>query len=240
MMKSKEDEKKDMNRQKEIESYRAGLSCIDHIFVMCTVLRNRKLLGMDTFLCYIDYKKAFDSVDRNLLLYKLSNIGVHGHMYRAISSLYSNPKSRVILNDYETEYFDCPIGVKQGDCLSPILFAIFINDLAIEIKNSGVGVPINIDETESSDNNYLLNILLYADNIVLFAANEHDLQFLLNIVEIWCSKFKLEVILTKTNILHVRPKRKLQFKFMFLFNQNPVPYCQYYEQAGAELGQAQF
>ena len=94
---------------------------------MCTVLRNRKLLGKDTFLCFIDYKKAFDSVDRNLLLYKLSNIGVHGNMYKAISSLYSNPRSRVILNDYETEYFDCPIGVKQGDCLSPTLFAIFIN-----------------------------------------------------------------------------------------------------------------
>ena len=121
---------------------------------MCTVLRNRKLLGMDTFLCYIDYKKAFDSVDRNLLLYKLSNIGVHGCMYKAISSLYSNPKSRVILNDYETEYFDCPIGVKQGDCLSPTLFAIFVNDLAIEIRNSGVGLPINTDVGETNDGSY--------------------------------------------------------------------------------------
>ena len=58
-------------------------------------------------------------------------------MYKAISSLYSNPKSRVLLNDYETDYFDCPIGVKQGDCLSPTLFAIFINDLANEIKDIG-------------------------------------------------------------------------------------------------------
>jgi hypothetical protein len=40
----------------EQNGFRAGRSCIDHIFIMCTVLRNRNLLGKDTFLCFIDYK----------------------------------------------------------------------------------------------------------------------------------------------------------------------------------------
>ena len=99
----------------EQNGFRASRSCIDHIFVLVSVLRNRKQLGKDTFLAFIDYKKAFDSVERNLLLYKLAKMGVNGRMYNAISSLYSNPRSRVILNDYETDYFDCPLGVKQGD-----------------------------------------------------------------------------------------------------------------------------
>ena len=103
----------------EQNGFRASRSCIDHIFVLVTVLRNRKQLGKDTFLAFIDYKKAFDSVERNLLLYKLAKTGINGRMYQAISSLYSNPRSRVVLNEYETDYFDCPIGVKQGDCLSP-------------------------------------------------------------------------------------------------------------------------
>ena len=149
------------------------------------------MLGLDTFLCFIDYKKAFDSVERNLLLYKLSNIGVNGHMYCAISALYSNPKSRVILQNYSTEYFNCPIGVKQGDCLSPTLFAIFINDLAKEIKDSGVGVKLNIEDNENDIEANIINILLYADDIVLLAENEQDLQFLLNIVDLWCEKLKL-------------------------------------------------
>ena len=68
-------------------------------------------------------------------------------MYKAIASLYSNPRSRIILNEEKTDYFDCPIGVKQGDCLSPTLFAIFINDLALELKQSGIGVDIGIDLT---------------------------------------------------------------------------------------------
>jgi hypothetical protein len=99
----------------EQNGFRASRSCIDHIYTLCTILRNRKLLGQDTFLAFIDFQKAFDSVERNFLLYKLSKIGVIGNFYNAILSMYSNPKSRVILNEFETEFFDCPIGVKQGD-----------------------------------------------------------------------------------------------------------------------------
>ena len=59
-------------------------------------------MGLETFLAFIDFQKAFDSVDRNLLFYKLSKIGISGHFYKDISSLSSNPKSRVISNEYET------------------------------------------------------------------------------------------------------------------------------------------
>ena len=213
----------------EQNGFRASRSCIDHLFVLCTVLRNRKLSGQETFLSFIDYKKAFDSVDRNLLLYKLSQFGINGNMYKAISSMYSNPKSRIILNDFETDYFDCPIGVKQGDCLSPTLFAIFINDLASEIKALDIGVNIG-DEL-------VLNILLYADDIVLLAESEADLQLLLFVVECWCKKWRLEINLTKTNILHVRPKRKQQSKFTFLFDMRPIAYCQSYKYLGANLNE---
>ena len=211
----------------EQNGFRACRSCIDHLFVLCTVLRNRKLSGKETFLCYIDYKKAFDSVERNLLLFKLSQIGITGNIYRAISSLYSNPQSRVILNDNETSYFDCPVGVKQGDCLSPTLFAIFINDLAVEVKNTNIGVIL--------DDNLVLNILLYADDIVLLAETEEDLQCLLYIVECWCKKWRLEINLTKTNIMHIRTPRRAQSKFVFLFDMKPVPYCRSYKYLGANI-----
>ena len=58
----------------EQNGFRASRSCIDHIYALCTVLRNRKQMGLETFLSFIDFQKAFDSVDRNLLLYKLSKI----------------------------------------------------------------------------------------------------------------------------------------------------------------------
>ena len=92
-------------------------------------------------------------------------------------------------------FFYFPIGVKQGDCLSPTLFAIFINDLSEEIKRSGTGLEL--------DENTFVNVLLYADDIVLLAKHELDLQFFLTFVENCCIKWRLEVNLTKTNILHV-------------------------------------
>ena len=176
-----------------------------------------------------------------MLLYKLSLIGVKGNFYSAISAMFNNPKSRIQLNEYSTEYFDCPIGVKQGDCISATLFAIFINDLAQEIKDSSIGINLNenLDENvqEVSEDLLCVNILLYADDIVLLAGNENDLQLLLIIVENWCRKWRLEVNLTKTNIMHIRNKRKQQSNFMFLFNFRPVDYCTYYKYLGTTINQ---
>ena len=94
----------------EQNGFRAARSCIDHIFILCTILRNRKETGKQTYLCFIDFQKAFDSVDRNLLLYKISSLGINGKIYNAISAMYKCPRARVILNDHKTEYFDCTIG----------------------------------------------------------------------------------------------------------------------------------
>ena len=58
----------------EQNGFRASRSCIDHLFVLITILRNRKLSGQDTFLSFIDYKKAFDSLERGLLKLQLSKV----------------------------------------------------------------------------------------------------------------------------------------------------------------------
>ena len=226
----------------EQNGFRAARSCIDHIFVLCTVLRNRKSLGLDTFLAFIDYKKAFDSVDRSLLLFKLLKIGVHGNFYKAISAMFLNPMSRVMLNEFTTNYFECPIGVKQGDCISATLFAIFINDLALEIKNCKIGIDLCATLDGESVANIprsllFINILLYADDIICMAESETDLQELLMIVETWCRKWRLEVNLAKTNIMHVRPKMRPQSKFAFLFNWRPVAYCNSYKYLGLTLNE---
>ena len=61
------------------------------------------------------------------------------------------------------------------------------------------------------------------------------MQRLLDMVQEWCENWRLEVNLSKTNILHVRPKRKAQSKFMFLFNKRPVPYCTNYKYLGCHI-----
>ena len=70
--------------------------------------------------------------------------------------------------------------VKQGDTISPTLFDIYINDLAEELKQSEIGIELDIG--------VIVSCLLYADDIVLLADKEDDLQALLNIVNDWCCR----------------------------------------------------
>ena len=156
-------------------------------------------------------------------------IGIVGNIYNAISSLYKDPRSRVILNNMATDWFNCPLGVKQGDIISPTLFAIYINDLAEELKGSGIGIEIGEE--------LVLSCLLYADDIVLLADSETDLQALLNIVNVWCSKWRLEVNLLKTNVMHVKKQQCRRSGFNFIFEGKKVDYCENYKYLGIVINE---
>ena len=134
-----------------------------------------------------------------------------------------------MLNDTATEWFNCSIGVKQGDTISPTLFAIYINDLAGELKQSGISVVL--------DSELKISCLLYADDIVLLAENEQDLQALLDIVNHWCARWRLEVNLLKTNIMHVRKMRVPRSNFNFIFENRAVEYCDKYKYLGVTLNE---
>ena len=140
-------------------------------------------------------------MDRDLLLYRLLTYGINGKIYNAIKSLYQNTMSSVRLNEYMSAWFPVTSDVKQGDNLSPILFCLYINDFALTLKEKNIGV--NID-------GHTICILLYADDIVLLAENKKDLQTLLDITQDWCYKWKLNINVEKSKILHFRHNKKKQ------------------------------
>ncbi len=93
-----------------------------------------------------------------------------------LKSLYSLPVSAVQVNDHITDWFGVKSGVRQGDNLSTTLFALFINDFAVELKEPGCGVMISYEK---------LCCLFYADEIVIIAENEQELQTVLGIIYKW-------------------------------------------------------
>ena len=113
--------------------------------------------------------------------------------------MYNNNESCVRLNSYLTDWFKVEKGVRQGDGLSPTLFGLYINDLAAEINQLELGV--NIGDLK-------ISILLYADDIVILANSEQDLQQMLNTLNHWCQKWQLNVNEEKTKIIHFRGKKK--------------------------------
>ncbi len=210
----------------EQNGFRKGRSCVDHLFSLTSIIRNRLANRCPTFCAFIDMEKAFDWVDRDLLLYRLSLYQINGKIYKSIKMLYTSTMSCVRLNNIFGGWFLTNTGVRQGDNLSPTLFALFINGLAEEIKTLNKGVQVD-------DRN--VAIMLYADDIICIANNEVDLQCMIECMYKWCYKWKLKLNIEKSNIVHFRTRRQAQTKFQFQYGDKEFKKVDRYKYLGMFL-----
>ena len=194
----------------EQNGFRQNRSCEDHIFVLNSVIENRMNAGKATFCAFIDLEKAFDWLNRDLLLHKLSCSGINGPMYFAIQNLLVNTKSKICLSEnVSTGWFDVECGVRQGDPLSPTLFNLFINDLTGVLKTKCPQMIVG---------EAVFNSLLYADDMVLIAESEVNLQKLLNELNKWCQKWRIKINDQKSKVVHFRKSRVKETEIDFILN----------------------
>ena len=113
--------------------------------------------------------------------------------------------------------------MRQGDNLSPTLFAYLINSLALAIMNLGIGVALGNDR---------VSILLYADDMVLIGKNERELQTMLNCMYDWSKQWRLKVNTDKTKIIHFRPTRQNVTRYNFNYGDSAVECVKYYKYLG--------
>ena len=146
---------------------------------------------------FVDFAKAFDTVNRDYLIYYLVKSGMHGRVLKLIREVYSTVRATVRTEQGLTDIFECKLGVRQGCMLSPRLFIIFINELEIMLKRSeyrGISMGNAIE----------VFLLLYADDIVLVADTVLELQRKIRVLEKFCDKWGMEVNLTKTQVIVFR------------------------------------
>src|SRR4051794_13693262 len=108
----------------EQAGFRPDRTTMDHVFVLSELVRSRKTRGLDTHLCFLDIRKAYDTVFREGLWKRLLDVGVNGKTWRVIRNIYETVESTVILGEELTDWFSVELGLKQGCTLSPLLFLI--------------------------------------------------------------------------------------------------------------------
>ena len=182
------------------------------------------------YTCFIDFKKAFDSIWHDGLLYKLLKYNIGGKFYDLINSIYSNTKCSIKCGNQRTEYFNYCKGVRQGCILSPMLFNLYLNEIPSLLDNNdtdGILLP----------NGSRLNCLLYADDLVLISNSTKGLQNALTILSQFCEDWLLNVNAKKTNILIFQKKcRKSTYeKQHFFINGNKIEIVNNYTYLGINV-----
>ena len=164
-----------------------GNRCSDALIILYNLFNKYCLKnGKYIYACFVDFKKAFDTVPRHILFQKLLAHGITGKFYNSIKNMYTQDFACVNTGENLTEKFRINQGVKQGCILSPLLFNIFVSDLTNALA-AGESDPVKIDNTVT------LNSLIWADDLLLLSESEQGLNNMLSNLHAY----------TKTNLIHV-------------------------------------
>ena len=141
--------------------FRKGCRTSDHIFTLKTLIDKAFRSTKRLYACFVDLKKAFDTVNRGALIYKLSCLGIKANFLNIMENMHREVNYCAKLEEGITDKFSSKVGVKQGCILSPhYLPYIYINDLIQSLD-------IEVCDSPALDNEFI-PCLLYADDIVLY------------------------------------------------------------------------
>ena len=184
----------------------------DHLLTLKSLVKKHVTIGKKKlYVCFVDLKKAFDSVWHKGLFYKIQNIGINGNILELIQNIYKKTKCAVKVDNKITEFFSYSKGVRQGCPLSPILFNLFVNDIFQMIDNNTPN-PLYLNE------NNPLNVLMYADDLIMIAESEAQLQKKMTLLNNYCMDWNLQINKKKTKTMVFNRGNKLCNTNIYLNN----------------------
>ena len=175
----------------------------DCVFVLDTIISHQQFRKKPVYLCFVDFTKAFDYINRNALYYKLHRQQMGNKMLKVIMSMFEKAQAKVHQLGKLSAPIDSTFGVLQGGILSPKLFNEFLSDIPSYLKAVN---GIEIDGT-------VFTHLLYADDIVLISESVNGLQNSINSLHNFCAKWHLIVNTAKTKVMQIGPKTVSKFTY---------------------------
>ena len=163
------------------------------------------------YCAFIDFKKAYDSVDRSKLWECLVSLGMHGDFMKALQDMYADVRMRVRLGGRLSSFFSAFAGVKQGDPLSPLLFGLFVDRIE-QFFAAKFGATTGAKVADS-----IVRVLLYADDLVLCGETQEELQALLDCLHEFCHECGMTVNSAKSEVVCFNPEHmpRMQQKWMY-------------------------
>ena len=168
-----------------------------------TLIRYQKQKRKPLYLCFVDFTKAFDYINRNALYYKLMTQKIGNKMLTIIMSMYDKAKARVNKLGNMGAPIENKCGVLQGGVLSPKLFNEYLSDLA-NYLNMSDGITMG---------NLSLTHISYADDIVLVANSSKSLQSALESLHKFCKKWHLILNVGKTKVMKFGVNTEVNFDY---------------------------
>ena len=173
-------------------AYKPGYSTIDAVYVLQSIIA-LNMVKSDTHCAFIDFSKAFDKIDRLILYNKMMKCGISSMMLQMIVNMYSKIRSKIKTSEGFTDAFPLDIGLLQGECLSPSLFSMCIDDIVAHMHT--------VDKMGVCVNGTKITVLKYADDLVLLASSADALQAGLEALESYCITNKLTVNTGKSKVM---------------------------------------
>ena len=143
-----------------------GRRTADNLFILQGIIQKQLIIGKSVILCFVDFSKAFDLVNRNILFYKIMKSGWYGKVIDTLRSLYSHTSYRVKKNGWISFLIKNVLGVNQGGVASGLLFRKYLSDLS-DYLNSKFGICVG---------KIIIMHILWADDLVLITDEENGMQ----------------------------------------------------------------
>lgn len=219
-----------LEREKILVPEQAGFrrreECAGQIVSLYEIVRRRQVQGKPTYIAFLDFRKAYDTVPHQALMAKLRHVGVQGMVLRFIEAVYQDSKLSVLLPCGRTPEVQLLRGSRQGCPMSPILFDVFINDLFEECREYGV---------EVAGLERLVPGLLFADDAALLAGSVEDLRRMLDAAGNWAEVWEMSFGIDKCGVMAVNGSMEQLAEAQLSLQGARVPVVEEYTYLGIPL-----
>ena len=210
-------------------SGKTGSRTTDHLLVVKFLTdKYVKQQGKYLYTCFVDLRKAFDTVPRTKLFYSLlHDYSIGGKFLRILQEIYKENQIFVKLSDGLLQPFTTTVGVKQGCVFSPTLFNLYINKICDIFDQSCSPVKIN---------NVNVSCLLWADDLLLVSETSEGLQNAINKMQAFYDELGLQINIKKTKVVIFNKRGiTLDKKFNFTIKGDKLEITNQYQYLGIKL-----